>query len=462
VSQRSLTLLIATLGWTWPVLAQVPAPPPAEGNPRAGSHLHPAPISPVSPGDLDAAIARGVAYLRRTQNRDGSWGSPRWTGGVDRDPVPGAFHSFDTATTALCLEAMLGAGDAPEVKEAVTRAEAFLLENLPKLRRADQFNLPNVWGYTYGIQALAELARREPVESPRRRRLEEAIRAQIKGLEHFETVHGGWFYYASGLQRPLAPSASFVNAAVLVAIDRAQLLGVTMDDRVLKRAIQATADQRKPDSSYLYSISSPLDKGTAKAPINRPAGSLGRSQACNLALRLWGDKRITEGVMKEWLDRLISRNGWLDMGRKRPIPHESFAQVAGYFFYFGHYYGALCIGHLPEAERPFYQDQLARLLIRLQESDGSWFDYPLYSYHKPYGTAFALMSLQCCRKPLGGRSGQREVHLPPTFPVAQPRSTAGALGFMTGPEEPTSYMMQASGASTLPVSSVFPGAPRPF
>jgi hypothetical protein len=172
-----------------------------------------------------------------------------------------------------------------------------------------------------------------------------------------------------------------------------------MDDRVLKRAIKATADQRKPDSSYLYSMSSPLEMGSAMVPINRPAGSLGRSQACNLAVRLWGDSRISDTVLKEWLDRLVTRNGWLDMGRKKPIPHESFAQVVGYFFYFGHYYGALCIGQLPESERPRYQDQLARLLVRLQESDGSWFDYPLYSYHKPYGTAFAILSLECCRKP---------------------------------------------------------------
>ena len=112
-------------------------------------------------------------------------------------------------------------------------------------------------------------------------------------------MHGGWFYYASGFRRPLAPSASFVDAAVLIALDRARLLGLTMDDRVLKRAIKATADQRKPDSSYLYSMLSPLDKGVAMALINRSAGSLGRSQACNLALRLWGDKRITEGVLKE-------------------------------------------------------------------------------------------------------------------------------------------------------------------
>ena len=386
-------MLMVAMAWPSQALAQTPKPPPAESDPQVSSHLHPAPIAPVSPGELDVAIAQGAAYLSRTQNRDGSWGSSRWTGGVDQDPVPGEFQSFSTATTALCLEALQGAGDSPEMKKAAARAETFLVVNLPKLRRADPGNLPNVWGYTYGIQALANLAGREPAGSKRQRQLDELISDQIRGLEHFETVHGGWFYYASGLQRPLAPSASFVNAAVLVALDRARALGLMMDSRVLERAIEATAGQRKPDSSYLYSMSSPLDMQQAMAPINRSAGSLGRSQACNLALRLWGDQRITNKVLKDWLDRLITRNGWLDMGRKRPIPHESFAQVAGYFFYFGHYYGALCIGQLPDADRPFYQDQLARLLIPLQESDGAWFDYPLYNYHKAYGTAFALMSL---------------------------------------------------------------------
>jgi hypothetical protein len=352
---------------------------------------------------LDAAISRGVEYLCQSQNADGSWGSPRWTGGVDRDPVPVAFHSFGVAVTALCLEALLGAGDSPRVRQAVERAEAYLLDNLPKLRRADGGNLPNVWGYGYGLQVLSELHRRAPPDSERRRTLEKLMGEQRDSLRRFETVHGGWFYYAAGFQRPLAPSCSFVNAAVLVALHRARGLGPGPDPAMLRRAIQSTADQRNPDSSYLYSMESPLTKGSAAALINRPAGSLGRSQACNLALRLWGDPRITDDVLREWLDRLITRNGWLDMGRKRPIPHESFAQVAGYFFYFGHYYAALCIGQLPEADRPFYQDHLARLLLRLQEQDGSWYDYPLYSYHKPYGTAFTLLALQCCRKAPPGR-----------------------------------------------------------
>jgi hypothetical protein len=97
------------------------------------------------------------------------------------------------------------------------------------------------------------------------------------------------------------------------------------------------------------------------------------------------------------LDRLITRNGWLDLGRKRPIPHESHFQVAGYFYYFGHYYAALCVGQLKAEERRFYQDHLGNILVAVQEKDGSWWDYPLYNYQQYWGTAFALMSLRRCQ-----------------------------------------------------------------
>ena len=36
--------------------------------------------------------------------------------------------------------------------------------------------------------------------------------------------------------------------------------------------------------------------------------------------------------------------------------------------------------------------------IKLQEKDGSWWDFPFYDYHQQYGTAMALMTLQRCLK----------------------------------------------------------------
>ena len=169
-----------------------------------------------------------------------------------------------------------------------------------------------------------------------------------------------------------------------------------MPQRLIDRAMASILRQRNPDFSYDYGE---YLKYRPMLPVNRPGGSLGRSQACNLAMRLWGDPRVTDEVLRTWLDRLFARNLWLDLGRKRPIPHESWFQVAGYFFYYGHYYAALCIEQLPAAERPPYRDQLAHVLLGVQEPDGSWWDFPLYDYHQQYGTAFALMSLVRCRQP---------------------------------------------------------------
>ena len=107
---------------------------------------------------------------------------------------------------------------------------------------------------------------------------------------------------------------------------------------------------------------------------------------------------MTDVVLEEWLDRLIVRNGWLELGRKRPIPHESFFQVAGYFYFYGHYYAARALVEIPASARPHYQDNLARIILDVQDADGSWWDYPLYNYHQQYGTAYALMTLHRCRR----------------------------------------------------------------
>ncbi len=97
-----------------------------------------------------------------------------------------------------------------------------------------------------------------------------------------------------------------------------------------------------------------------------------------------------------WLWRLYLRNGWLDIGRKRPVPHESWFQVAGYFYYYGHYYAAMSMDLLPAGEQAPYQAMLAELMLARQEANGAWWDYPLYDYHEAYGTSYALMTLLRC------------------------------------------------------------------
>jgi hypothetical protein len=357
----------------------------------------PKPIPPVPATTIEDAIKRGQQFLLQAQNKDGSWGAATMTKDLNiYAPVPGAHLGFRSAVTALCIMALIEtAGDDPTLRKSLERGEAWLMENLPQVRRANADAIYNVWSHGYGIQALVRMHQRLPQDKERQKKIEELIKVQYDYLDRYESVDGGWGYYDMrvGSKKPSSDSTSFTTATILIAMYEAKTIGVEPPEKLVKRAIDSVVRQRKPDFSYLYGE---YLKWHPMLDINRPGGSLGRSQACNLALRLWGDKKVTEQVMIDWLDRLITRNGWLDMGRKRPIPHESHFMVAGYFYYYGHYYAALCMDQLDTTQRPGYQDHLANILLPKQEKDGSWWDYPLYNYHKPYGTAFVLLTLKRC------------------------------------------------------------------
>ena len=345
------------------------------------------------------AFERGVYFLVENQNKNGSWGSPRNTKGLNiYAPTYQSHYAFRLAVTALCTSALIETGgDNLRTREAIADSEKYLLENLPKLRRATADAMYNVWAHGYGLQALVRLRGRAKDDALKLKKLDALIAHQFEMLERYESVDGGWGYYDMrlGSKKPASSSISFVNATVLVAFHEAKMAGIKPPKKLVTRALAALKRQHLPDGSFLYGE---YLKDKPRRGINRPAGSLGRSQAGNIAMRLWGDPKITDQVLVDWLDRLYARNEWLGIGRKRPRPHEAWFQVAGYFYYYGHYYAALCLEHVPAAERPRLQDHMATIIMKLQEKDGSWWDFPLYDYHQQYGTAMALMTLHRCLK----------------------------------------------------------------
>ena len=342
------------------------------------------------------AISAGSKFLLSNQNPDGSWGTPQQTKGLNiYAPIPGAHRAFRLAVTALSLSALLEVQkDNPDYQETITQGKEYLVENLTSLRRATPMAIYNVWSHAYGIQALVRLYGHSTIKNEKEK-LRSIISQQITMLQKYESIDGGWGYYDFNAQtkQPSGSSISFVNATALVALKEAESIGVEIPGKMVQKALNAIRRQRLPDHSYLYGE---YLKYKPRRGINRPAGSLGRSHACNLALQVWGDQSVTAEIHKLCLDRLVKRNGWLDVARKRPIPHESWFAVAGYFFYYGHLYASLCIEQLPENERDFYKQNLAQILIPLQEKDGSWWDFPFYNYHQQYGTAMALISLKHC------------------------------------------------------------------
>ena len=360
----------------------------------------PAAVPEITPATIDASIRRGVDFLVGKQNPDGSWGGPTRTKGLNiYAPLPGAHHAFRAGASGLALAGLIDAADSrPEVAATIDKAAVWTAGNLPKLRRADQTTTYNAWGHAYGLRAITRLYQRE-TDAAKKTEWARLAQQQIELADRYEDVNGGWGYLDvfddMTTQKPSGLPTSFTTATMLLAMAEARdAMGVKLDEKTVKRSIAAINYQRTPDFSYTYSFSHRMHP---RVEINRPAGSLSRSQACNASLRVFGDAAVTDAVLTTWADRFLDREGFLSNVRKRPVPHEGAFKIAGYFYYYGVYYFTESVRLLPEESHAAYAKRLAAILIGHQEKDGSWWDYPLYDYHQPYGTGYALMALAWCR-----------------------------------------------------------------
>ena len=363
------------------------------------------PVAPVlknTPLDsvvLEKSITMGVDFLIENQNSDGSWGNATRTKGLNiYAPLPGAHHAFRMGSSSLALAGVIASQDKrAEVRTAIDRCDAWILREMPKLRRAEGTTIYNNWGHAYGLRALVALAKRDGVSDEKMAEYAKLAKSQVTSLWSNQDIDGGWGYYglSSVTAQPSGGSMSFTSATVLLAIkEAAHFFKLKLDDRRIEKAVRSIQRQRTPDFAYTYAtghIKRP------RQPINRPAGSLARTPACNAALREWGDPKITDEVLAMGLDRLIKRNGWLDIGRKRPRPHETHFAISGYFYFYGHYYASENILQLPDDQQAEWKSKLGKVIIDKQESDGAWWDYPLYNYGHAYGTGYALTTLARCR-----------------------------------------------------------------
>lgn len=352
---------------------------------------------------IDDSIRRGVDFLLADQNPNGSWGGPTKTKGLNiYAPLPGAHHAFRAGATGLALSGLIESGDKrPEVAAAIDKAAAWAASELPKLRRADQTTTYNAWGHAYGLRALTRLYQRE-TDAAKKAEWVRLGQEQVDLANRYEDVNGGWGYLdlhdGVTTRKPSGMPTSFTTATVLLAMAEArEVMGVKLDDKLVKHALTSVTFQRTPDFAYTYAFNHRM---YPRIDINRPAGSLGRSQVCNACLRVFGDKAVTDEVLTTWADRFLAREGFLSNGRKRPVPHEAPFRIAGYFYYYGVYYFTEAVDLLPAEKHAAYAQRLVPILLGHQEKDGSWWDYPLYDYHQPYGTGYALMSLAWCAKAL--------------------------------------------------------------
>ena len=153
--------------------------------------------------------------------------------------------------TALSVSALIESGLADKpgpAADALTKGETFShRRNFPKVRRATADAIYNVWTHAYGLQALALIYDRTKDEE-QKKKIRDIIQDQIKRLNRYESVDGGWGYYdfRIGSAKPASSSISFTTATILIAFKEVEKIeGVELSDRVVKRAIASINRQRK-------------------------------------------------------------------------------------------------------------------------------------------------------------------------------------------------------------------------
>jgi hypothetical protein len=365
---------------------------PAGGPPAAAA-------MPAKPAkiewDYQDNLDRAVRWILDNQKKKGDWGymterpNDIYLGSIN------SLHVWGNASTALCVMGLMMQPRTEEIDAAIERALEYLID-APDTPRATMDTFYNVWSHAYMIQALTQ-AMGDSRYADKKVRLKKRAEHELRRLLDHQSLDGGWGYY-DFQHRTLRPSGDistpFTSAAALVALHAARDADLPVRDHFVQIGLDYVERMRVPNGAYFYST------GHQYSPMgdpNLPRGSLGRSQSGDNALFTW-NRTITPETLQKQLDYFFKDHAFIEMGRGRQFPHEAWYATAPYYYYFGHYYASRNVLGLPKDLQPQYGHKLAGFTAAGQYDDGSFWDYPLYGYHKPYGTGYGVIILSNCKQ----------------------------------------------------------------
>jgi rhamnogalacturonyl hydrolase YesR len=301
--------------------------------------------------EQERATERGLAWLAREQNKDGSW-----TAAVGfklnnsyRSTSASAAH---VGVTSLAGIAFLAGGHLPgrgEYGEALDRAVDFVLGCVQEDGYIT-FAGTRMYSHAFATLFLAEIygmTHREDV----RLRLQKAVDFIVK----CQNEEGGWRYV------PLARESDMsIVVCQVLALRAARNIGIRVPKSTVDLAIRyvvdsaVTGNQRR---SIRYSALGTFSyQRQAQSRSTFPLTSAGVT-ALN-GLGIYSDELIDRGV-----DFL---NSQFDSFNRR------YGSAGHYFFWYGHYYGVQAMYTKGGHDWVNYFTRLRELLIRYQRADGSW------------------------------------------------------------------------------------------
>jgi hypothetical protein len=351
--------------------------------------------------DARTALTLSLRFLVEDQNADGTWGQFVPTDVMELGFAAESYYDWNLAANFLVALALMECPETPERRAALDRGLRSACEKRMPIR-GDDWDNDAMWTALYAVVTLTRASGDERFAGAEWQALIQARgRAYAGMLVRNQVAEGGWGYYDDPpfTQRPKW-ATSFATACVVPALANALHLGWIEDPQVVRRAVRYVSRCKLPNGAYEYDLN-PIPRIPAGEHINAIQGSLGRIQVCNWALAEVGEKSITPERLREGLQQFFGEHRYLDAARLRPVPHEAYFANAGYFYFFGHYYAALAINLLPQAEREALHARLRPHLVKALRPDGSATDFLDAKYDVLASTAFLVLALQAGMEPNG-------------------------------------------------------------
>ncbi|MFN7020256.1 MAG: prenyltransferase/squalene oxidase repeat-containing protein [Phycisphaerales bacterium] len=303
--------------------------------------------------ELDEAIARGIDFLCKEQQPDGSFGSGR--------------YSKNVAVTALACLALLADGHTPSRGDRarnVAKGLEFILASSTEtgLIAADSSNGP-MYGHGFATLFLGEVygMTQGGGETRLAERTHEALVKAVRLIERSQNNEGGWRYNPVPFDADVS-----VTICQVMALRSARNAGIEVPKETIDKAVEYVRKCQNSDGGFRYQLTS----GFSAWP---------RSAAGVAAL-------FYAGIYK---DEAIEKGTRYLVGNAMPGGGGNINTAAHYFY--GHYYSVQAMYLAGGDSWARWWPTIRSELIRNQRRDGAW-DDP--SVGPAYGTGMALIILQ--------------------------------------------------------------------
>lgn len=296
----------------------------------------------------DAAIDRGLAYLTKIQNKDGSF--------------QGGGHGKTVGVPALCGMAFLAKGyipDRAEYGETINKIIDYVLD----CRRADGVLAEKnegkyMYSHTIGTLFLSEVS--GMVDSKRQARIDDSLPIAVKIILDAQTVkkaphnQGGWRYTKASSDSDMS-----CTGWALMALRSARLNGAPVPREAIDDAVKYIKAHNDPNK-----------------------GCFGYNNQNSYALTLTGAALLCLELAGKHGEDICYKAGDFILANLTQLPGQERR-------YYGNYYNAQGMFQLGGKYWEKYSEWMYTTWLPHQQADGSWNG----EYGKDYGTALMVLAL---------------------------------------------------------------------